>query len=152
MIPIVAAILLSGQTIGDLPPDCSKAMTTPEVNACQLLDRQRETARMERYLSAARTRARALDEASESDRQRSHLEVYLQTSQKAWEAYAAIVCDGVYDQWKGGTVRHAMYLGCQTEMTRERTRVIWRDYLTYADSTPPVLPEPVEPATDAPKE
>ncbi|NBW09586.1 MAG: DUF1311 domain-containing protein [Caulobacteraceae bacterium] len=149
MIPILAAILLSGQAIETAPADCSKAMTTPEINACAGLDLERETARMERYLAAARTRARELD-AVDDVRDRSHQQVYLQNAQKAWEAYAAIVCDGVYDEWKGGTIRNAMYIGCQVEMTRERTRVIWRDYLTYADSTPPILPEPVDPATDAP--
>jgi len=149
MIPIVAAILLSGQAIEGLPADCSKAMTTPEINACGQLDLQRETARMERYLTAANARARALDDVADVP-DRSHQQVYLQNAQKAWEAYEAIVCDGVYDDWKGGTIRTVMYLGCKVEMTRERTRVIWRDYLTYADSTPPILPEPVEPASDAP--
>lgn len=142
MIPIVAAIFLSSQTVADLPPDCSKAMTTPEIDACAGLDLQRETARMERYLEAASARARELDAVADV-RDRSHQQVYLQNAQTAWTAYAAIVCDGVYDQWKGGTIRNAMYLDCKVEMTQERTRAIWRDYLTYADSTPPVLPEPV---------
>ncbi len=149
LIFLLAAALLSQDPEPAL--DCDKAMTTLDVNACMAKDLATEEAQMERYLEAARTRAAAIDASSVSDWERTQAATYLKNGQTAWEAYAAIVCDGVYDQWKGGTIRNAMYLGCKIEMTRERPRVIWRDYLTYADSTPPILPEPTDPATDAPQ-
>ena len=125
--------------------DCTRAMTTPEINACGALDLDRETARMERYLETARQRAVDMDAAS-TGHDATHQTAYLSSTQAAWTAYAEIACAGVYDQWKGGTIRTVMGLGCRIAMTRERTRVVWRDYLTYADSTPPILPEPVGPA------
>ena len=72
-----------------------------------------------------------------------HQAAWLDASQRSWEAYADIRCDGVFDQWKGGTIRTIMTVGCRIEATRQRTHDIWADHLTYADSTPPVLPEPV---------
>ena len=99
---------------------------------------------MERYLRVAEERALQRDETTRAYGGPSAQRGYLAASQSAWAAYAEIVCDGVHDGWKDGTIRTIMYLGCMIEMTHDRTRVIWRDHLTYADSTPPVLPEPVE--------
>jgi uncharacterized protein YecT (DUF1311 family) len=139
MFALIAAILLT-QT-PDAPVNCAQAMTTPQINACAAQRLEAETARMETYLSAARRRAVTQDEETAASSQRA----YLDNAQSAWTAYADIVCDGVYDNWSGGTIRTVMALECRIQMTRERTHVIWRDFLTYADSTPPVLPEPTAP-------
>lgn len=120
------------------PPACRPDGNTQELNACAADDLSRETARMRRYFDAALARARANDEAAR--------EAWLTASQTAWEGYAEIRCQGVLDQWKGGSIRTLMYLGCKTEAARRRTHDIWTDHLTYADSTPPILPEPVLPA------
>jgi len=48
----------------------------------------------------------------------------------------------LYDWWKGGTIRGAMTLGCRTRITEARTLEVWRNWLTYVDSTPPILPRP----------
>lgn len=145
---MAAATILIGQEIDNLPADCGQATTTLEINACGALDLQREQARMEVYLRRAEERARAADEATRAYGGPSAQRGYLDASQAAWRAYAEIVCDGVHDAWKDGTIRTVMYLGCMTEMTRERTHVIWRDHLTYPDSTPPVLPEPLQTVAD----
>ena len=39
-------------------------------------------------------------------------------------------------------VRWAAYLGCKIALTQARTHWLWRNWLTYMDSTPPILPEP----------
>lgn len=101
---------------------------------------------MEQYLLIARERARASDEAPRSFGGPSGQRAYLSASQAAWTAYARIECEGVDDSFKDGSIRTAMFLGCMIKMTHERTRIIWRNHLTYADSTPPVLPEPIETA------
>ena len=143
MLWLMAAAMLIGQDIEHLPADCTQAATTLEINACGALDLQREQARLEVYLRRAEERARSADEATRAYGGPSAQRGYLDASQAAWRAYAEIVCDGVYDGWKDGTIRTVMYLGCMVEMTRERTHVIWRNHLTYADSTPAVLPEPL---------
>jgi uncharacterized protein YecT (DUF1311 family) len=95
---------------------------------------------MARYLAAAEERARAMDEESPD----AHSPAWLEASQSAWTAYASIVCAGVYDQWKGGTIRTVMASACWQDLIRERTHRIWADNLVFMDSTPPLLPEPVE--------
>lgn len=131
--------------------DCDNAMTTYDMNVCTGRVLERENARMDEYLKVARTRAEAIDAGSgRFGDERSNSAAFLKASQTAWEAYAAIACDGVYDQWKGGTIRTVQFLGCKIGLTRERTHFIWENYLTYMDSTPPVLPEPVGEATKAP--
>ena len=129
--------LLSGQERTDLPSDCARAMTTLEVNACVARDLQNETRRMETYLQAAFARMR-MDTPKQ--------DAWLRASQPAWEAYADIACGAVYDWWGEGTVRTAEALRCRIDLTRERTHFVWRSFLTYADSTPPILPEPAGPA------
>lgn len=146
MIWFAAIALLAGQDVDNLPADCGNAVTTVEVNACVALDLEREQGRMERYLAEAQRRARELD--AQPYGTPTAQQAYLNASQTAWQAYAQIACEGVHDHWKDGTIRTVMYLDCRIEMIRERTHVIWRNYLTYADSTPPILPEPVESLAD----
>ena len=131
---------------GSGPPfSCVRDGSTPEINACLAQDLAAEEARMDRYLTAARERARASDELPRSFGGPSAQRGYLAASQAAWTAYARIVCEGVDDSFKDGSIHTAMRFRCMIDMTLERTRVIWRDHLTYWDSTLPVLPEPSAP-------
>ncbi|WP_299171767.1 lysozyme inhibitor LprI family protein [uncultured Brevundimonas sp.] len=147
MLALVAAGLIAQTPAA--PADCAKAATTPEINACAAQDLAAETERMETYLAAARRKALADDQGASDNGPASSQRAYLDNGQTAWVAYRDIVCNGVYNRWSGGTIRTLMALNCSTRMTRERTQVIWRDFLTYADATPPILPEPVGPASPA---
>lgn len=143
MIEVVLAAALAGQEPGP-PGDCAQAMTTLEINACAMADLEAETARMELYLEAARARTAEMDQSPDFAQPADQVR-YLAEAQAAWEIYASAVCDGVYDQWKEGAIRTVMAIDCRIRLTRERTHTIWRHQLSYVDSTPPVLPEPVEP-------
>ena len=66
----------------------------------------------------------------------------LEAGQSAWEAYKTSHCDSVYTIWMDGTIRGAMTLSCQINLTEARTHEIWSSYLTYMDSTPAIMPEP----------
>lgn len=151
---MILALILSGllhqppeQALGSSAIDCDRDGATPEINACFALDLEAEEKRMQQYLQVAMERARESDEADRAFGGPSAQRGYLDAGQSAWKAYADIVCNGVDDAWKDGSIRTVMYLDCMIRMTRERTHVIWRDHLTYADSTPPVLPEPVRPVS-----
>lgn len=137
---LLVMALLSGQERDDLPPDCARAMTSLEVNACVARDLQNETRRMETYLQAAYARMR-MDTPKQDG--------WLRASQPAWEAYKDIACGAVHEWWREGTVRTAESLHCRIDLTRERTHFVWRSFLTYADTTPPILPEPAGPAGEA---
>ncbi len=143
-----AAAAVAGSSAGPPVFQCVRDGSTPEINACLREDLAAENLRMEQYLMTARERARARDEAPRSFGGPSAQRGYLASAQAAWTAYARIVCEGVDDSFKDGSIHTAKYLGCMTEMTHERTRVIWRDHLRSADRTPPVLPEPTGRATE----
>ncbi|MFN0118031.1 MAG: lysozyme inhibitor LprI family protein [Elusimicrobiota bacterium] len=66
----------------------------------------------------------------------------LTKSQKSWEVFMKSECDAIYQYWKEGSIRTAMEGECTVIHTKRRTHDLWRNYLTYMDSTPPVLPEP----------
>lgn len=112
---------------------CADAKTTIETNACLARESNAADVEMTRYLVAARKRAaadgagvaRAFDDA-----------------QARWVAWRKAECDTLYLHWQGGTIRNAMLLGCRIDLTQARTRQLWQNWLTYPDSTPPILPEP----------
>lgn len=66
-----------------------------------------------------------------------------QKSQTAWNGYRDAYCGAVYSHWRDGTIRGAKAMECRIDLTAARTHQIWKDYLTYADGTSPVLPEPL---------
>lgn len=123
--------------------NCEAADNTRDMNTCVGFDLARETARMNLYFNVASRRADEQDrEPAFQPEDRTHAAAWLTASQSVWKAYAETACDGVFDQWKAGTIRTVMVLDCWIDLTRERTHVIWRHHLTYMDSTPSVLPEP----------
>ena len=138
---MLGGLVMSLAMLAQTPPECVDPQSTLDMNACVQAELDAETARMDRYFAAAQ--AQALEDADPEARL-----AYLSSAQRVWAAYAGIVCDDVVDQWRDGTIRTVMHLGCWSQMTRERTRVIWREHLTFADSTPPLLPEPIGSALD----
>lgn len=112
--------------------DCEAALTTLEINACISREVEQAEGVLERYLAAAMAQYEAEPQVQDS----------LRKSQEAWLAYRETHCDGVYTQWQGGTIRGAVYGHCMLKLTKARTHLLWEDYLTYMDSTPPLLPEP----------
>ena len=111
---------------------CPDAETTQEMNECYANHYAATQERHERYLEAAR------DHESE----RPELVAMIDQSEKAFEEYRSAECDAVYESWKTGTIRNMMALACLIDLTNHRTHTVWSTWLTFMDSTPPVLPEP----------
>jgi len=112
---------------------CADAKTTVDMNLCLARASNAAEVEMNTYLVAARKRAasdgvtvvKAFDEA-----------------QGRWIAWRKGECDAVYAHWQGGTIRNAALLNCRIELTQARVHQLWKTWLTYPDSTPPILPEP----------
>ena len=117
---------------GTPPGRCAEAMTTLDMDECLGKVFTRADDRRKAYMEAALAR-----QAESPERQ-----AMIRASDKAFEAYRKAECDSVYDNWKEGTIRGSMLLSCSIGMTDARTHVIWENWLTYMDGTPPVLPEP----------
>jgi len=116
---------------------CPDAVTTIEVNAClgaALMDLDKE---MDRYYDAAVDRLKA-EHRAPADEALSELA----RAQTAWRTYRDAECGAVYSYWREGTIRTNVALNCQISLTRLRVFSLWRDWLTYPDSTPPILPRP----------
>jgi len=110
--------------------DCDGS--TIEMNECVAAVLERSTARKNRYLAAAVAR----------HNDQTELVAQIKASDAAFTRYADTECGAIYEAWKEGSIRTIMDLSCRIARTDERTRVIWRNWLTYMDSTPPDLPEP----------
>lgn len=110
--------------------DCDGS--TIEMNECMGKILGRATERKDQYLATALAR---------HDDNPDLLKM-IQQSDKAFDAYRKEECDAVYEDSKEGTIRSSLWLGCSIALVDARTRTIWQHWLTYADSTPPILPEP----------
>lgn len=103
------------------------------MNACFGERFERAEKRMDRYL------AEALDQQAGSP----EFACGIDAARNSFVAYRERECASLHERWKGGTIRTVMALACRTELTDQRTLALGRNWLTYADSTPPGLPEPV---------
>ncbi|MEZ8326115.1 lysozyme inhibitor LprI family protein [Vibrio cyclitrophicus] len=112
--------------------DCENAMTTLEINQCASISPESAQLELDQYLEAS-FKHNAYDE---------ELVNSIKVAQDSWQAYMTAHCDSVYTQWRDGSIRGLMALSCKTELTKKRTHEVWGNFLTYMDSTPPVLPEP----------
>lgn len=112
--------------------DCNKAINTIEINYCAGLVLENAELEMNAYLTKSKERNSDDSELIKS----------IDLAQTAWTSYAEAHCDSIYTQWREGTIRGVMYLSCKIKITKLRTHEIWANFLTYMDSTPPVLPEP----------
>ena len=113
--------------------DCENAMNTLEINQCAAIELQTAEEQLETYLQASfehNAEDRTLVEA-------------IKRAQTDRSTYMTAHCEAIYTQWRDGSIRGVMALSCKTELTKERTHQIWANFLTYMDSTPPVLPEPM---------
>lgn len=113
-------------------PDCEKAMTTLDINYCAGLEQEAAEQEMQRYLE------KSLERHSDD----TELVAAIKQAQEAWQAYANAHCDSIYTMWREGTIRGVLSISCKTKLIRKRTHELWSDFLTYMDSTEPVLPEP----------
>lgn len=95
-------------------------------------------AELNRYYAAAMERLK--DQGEDYAKARNEL----RDAQRAWIKYRDAECGAVFTSWYPGSIARTMAGQCVDELSRARTHAIWANWLTFADSTPPVLPEPVQ--------
>lgn len=111
--------------------------TTYAINQCLAAVRDRAKAREKRYFEAA------LGGRPAAARPTNPQQDFMRSAQAAAEEMRSKECGAVYEQWREGSIRNAMALRCEIRLIDQRTHDIWRNWLTYQDSSEPVLPEPV---------
>ena len=108
--------------------------STREIDACLAGRFDEADAELNRYYQAAIKRLREERETAS--------EQMLVRAERSWVTYRTSECGAVYENWIGGSIRGSMALNCQIRLTWMRTYTIWLHWLTYIDSTPPILPRP----------
>lgn len=128
---LLAALYFSTPTSGD-SVDCSELMTTVAISNCKSNEFDAVEDELTKYLEASVQRYDDDPVVVKAIRE----------SQEQWESYSTAHCDAIYAKWRGGTIRGIMATECRKKLTKQRIHVVWESFLTYSDSTPPVLPEP----------
>jgi uncharacterized protein YecT (DUF1311 family) len=129
LLPLLAATVALAEPT---EVNCKDPITTIEINACKSIEVGYAKARLADYLKAS------LDRYEDEPK----VVARIKASQKRWVAYRDDHCGAIYQLWIGGSIRGVMHGQCILELTQARTHELWRAYLTYMDSTPPLLPKP----------
>ncbi|CDT54855.1 conserved exported hypothetical protein [Vibrio coralliirubri] len=133
LISALIAVCISFSALADEGVvDCENAMNTIEINHCAVIELESAQAELDNYLAVS----------FEHNAYDAELVASIKKAQESWQAYMTAHCDSVYTQWRDGSIRGVMALSCKTTLTKQRTHEVWANFLTYMDSTPPVLPEP----------
>jgi len=111
---------------------CKNPITTLEINNCLSLKIENAEKVLNKYFVESKNRYTGYPEVLAA----------ISNSQKEWIQYRDAHCDSIYEIYKEGTIRGIMGGSCMLEVTYTRTHELWQNYLTYPDSTPPILPEP----------
>jgi len=112
--------------------DCNNAYTTMDINQCLYLELKNEETSLDEYFEKSIERYSSDKIVIDS----------IKKAQQDWVTYRKAHCNSVYLKWRSGTIRGAMSNSCSIKLTKQRKHTIWATYLTYMDSTPPVLVEP----------
>jgi uncharacterized protein YecT (DUF1311 family) len=136
---MIGIIVLAVASVAAAPAPKCPGDTTLEINDCMSAELAKAESDLQRFLAAARKRLKS--EAADDAGAEAALGD-LDKTETAWKAYREAQCGAVYDYWQSGTIRSAMQLTCEIDLTRQHTHTVWSQWLTYMDSTPPILPEP----------
>ncbi|MEM0912439.1 MAG: lysozyme inhibitor LprI family protein [Pseudomonadota bacterium] len=107
------------------------ASQTEEVDIQSLRQSAEQT--MQRYLVASLERFS--DDAA--------VQTAIFDSQQQWLAYLTKHCEAEYLSWAGASIQNEQRLMCEIELLQLHTMALWRSFLRFEDSTPAILPEPL---------
>ncbi|EDX6465817.1 hypothetical protein CBH50_004572 [Salmonella enterica subsp. diarizonae serovar 60:r:e,n,x,z15] len=117
--------------------------TTLDINACMEKQVAQVTWVKNKYLSAASGTIEDDENYPYSDPTYIHrLTTAFNEENKAWNSLIDKASSASYTYWEGGSIRTEKSLSREKELIEFQVYDIWKNWLTYADSTPPVLPEP----------
>lgn len=113
-------------------PNCSAPTSNYDARVCGGRKLEAAKQEMSRYLDASRRKTQGDGKALAA----------LDESQKTWQAYKGAQCNAIYTKWREGSIAGVLGVECEVALTKARTHELWKVWLTYADSSLPVLPEP----------
>ena len=115
--------------------------TTLEMNQCSMKIVTQLQAIQKKYILAIYTR---IDDAYKDEPEfAKKLLVSFDKENKAWDELDKASSAATYTYWEDGTIRGVMGLGRKIALIKYRIHNQWSNWLTYMDSTPAILPEPI---------
>lgn len=110
---------------------CPNSKNTIEDTNCLSAQIGKKAEKLQKYLSTAKIQEKK-DYGNDDE---------LIETQKIWETYVSKHCGYIYSR-QNGSARYRESAECTIRLYDERIYEVWKSYLTYFDSTPPVLPNP----------
>lgn len=112
-------------------PVCANSKNTVEDTNCLIAEIDLKANKLQKYFSAAQRQEKYFGRTDEE----------LIETQKIWDTYVNKHCGYIYSR-QNGSARYRDSAECQLRLYDDRIYEIWIAYLTYYDSTAPVLPDP----------
>ncbi len=120
--------------------------TTYDMVVCGASELELAEAKMDQYWQVARSRFVGDDLMTEYDNDAeddiAEATAKFDFAQESWHKYRESHCGSLYHKYRGGTIRGPLSIRCHIDMVEKRTWQIWNIWLTYMDTTPPMLAEP----------
>lgn len=113
---LLAALTAIDAQAGDA---CDNVVTTLDINKCAQADHQKSDKRLN---VAYKDALKRIESRLENLQQRKDTKQGLVDAQRLWVQFRDKDCGAVYDLWRDGTIRGAMYWGCMTAHTESRTK------------------------------
>jgi uncharacterized protein YecT (DUF1311 family) len=130
----IFGILLLQACLAHAGENCFDGRSQLDTTACVGAQAGQARLKLQRYLAAAGVRLRQQPGAAEA----------FADAQAKWEAFVEADCASIRTWYDPGSIKDEAYLSCKLRHFRRRTADVWKAFLTFADTTPPVLPDPAE--------
>ncbi|WP_151638821.1 lysozyme inhibitor LprI family protein [Noviherbaspirillum aerium] len=98
--------------------DCSKAITTPDLNQCASIEQKKVEATLNRVYQ------RVLKSLDDKDAEQPDAKVRnaFIAAQRAWVKFREADCNAVYQKHAGGSIRTMMHIGCMQNHAEKRIK------------------------------
>ena len=105
------ALLLAAGASSAYAVDCKNAVSTPEINECASIDQKKVEDKLNKVYQ------RVIKSIGEADTKKALVE-----AQRAWVKFREADCKAVYEQYKTGTIRSVMFIGCMQKHAEARIK------------------------------
>ncbi len=108
-------------TTNALALDCSKAISTPDLNTCAKQDQKEVEAELNTVYKEV---IRSLSGPDTELEKPSEVKSALIKAQRAWVKFREADCNAVYLKHMSGTIRTVMYIGCMQSHAEQRIKAL----------------------------
>jgi uncharacterized protein YecT (DUF1311 family) len=131
---LLALVALLSTNIYAQNSECiQNANTDKDVENCIYQELKQSTDNLNTYLYSA------LGHHSGDDKTIKNIK----STQVFWNKYIKFYCGNIYEFWQGTSIAIVKNMECNIRVNKYRTFELWQSYLTYEDSTKPVLKAPI---------